>query len=379
MFVICLLASGTAGCLLFTDAINSAPAVSISAQQDPLQLARGLDAQFTAVANDPDQGTDSLTFDWYRDKTCDKALSGEPEDPNRGLALFTFHPKDLGPGCIAVVVTDNHGATATATVNYEVVDQAPVAVLEILSAAGQLKPVPGQPYPIPLYSKITLSGAKSYDPDDSNPTPIWHVFSADNTEVLVPGCPDSSKGASICTFSTSTPGTYRVQLVVSDDYTNSAAEQFIQVDVDQLPNILLDSAQPLPPTSPNDPPLLLLADRVNAFAINRVEDDGDPYPPSDPLAQSASTAGFVWFWRHYPADVSFQRWIGSGPTFTIGPGWFEPEDTIQVRVEYHDRVTACQPRTPGCDAAFAACDPNATICYAPYRRVEWVTWTVTFR
>ena len=381
MLVLCLLASGTAGCLLYTDPINAAPSVTITPGPDPTpQFVRSLDAQFTAIASDADQSTDPLTFDWYQyqDKTCENLPPGPPTDPNRG-PVWTIPLTTLGPGCVAVVVTDKHGATASATRKYDVVNQAPVANIEIQPAAGMLKPVPGQPYPIPLYSKITLSGANSYDPDDRKPTPIWHVFSADSTEVLVPGCPDNSKGPSFCTFSTSTPGTYQVQLVVSDDYTTSAAEQVIQVDVDQLPNILLDSAQPLPPTSPNDPPLLLLADRVNAFTINRVEDDGDPYPPSDPLAQAASTAGFVWFWRHYPADISFQRWIGSGPTFTIGPDWFEPQNTIQVRVEYHDRVTACQPRTPGCDAAFAACDPNATICYAPYRRVEWVTWTVTFR
>lgn len=379
VLVFCLLASGTAGCLLFTDPINSAPTVAISAQQDPLQLVRSLDAKFTAVASDPDQGTDSLSFDWYRNKTCDRVLDGSPENANRSIGSFTFQPTDLGSGCVGVVVTDKHGATATATLNYIVVDQPPIAVLEILTTAGQRAPIAGQPYPIALFSELTLSGAKSSDPDDIKPTPIWHVYSADGTGVLMPGCPDNSKGASFCTFSTSTPGTYSVQLVVSDDYKNTAAEQLIEVAEDELPNIVLDSAQPLPPTSPNDPPLFLLADQANSFTINRVEDDGDPYPSSDPLNPTASPAGFVWFLHDYSTDNFFHRWIGSGPTFTVPAGKYQPQDTIQVRVEYHDRVTACQPRTPGCDAAFAACDVNATICYAPYRRVEWVTWTVTFR
>jgi hypothetical protein len=376
-----LLASGTAGCLLFTDPINSAPTVTIAPGPETQSLARNLDAKFTAVASDPDQNTDSLNFTWYRDKSCEKALNGPPVVSSPGLVAFPpFQPKDLGSGCVAVVVTDEHGASATATQRYEVVDLLPVAVLEILPAAGQRAPIAGQPYPIALFSEITLSGSKSYDPDDSNPTPIWHVFSADDKEVLVSGCPDNSKSPFVCTFSTSTPGTYRVQLLVNDSSDKqSEADQLIQVAEDELPNIVLDSAQPLPPTSPNDPPLLLIADRANAFTINRVEDDGDPYPSSDPLHPTASPAGFVWFWRHYPGGVSFQRWIGSGPTFAIGGKSFQPQDTIQVRVEYHDRVTACQPRTPGCDAAFAACDVNATICYAPYRRVEWVTWTVTFR
>lgn len=386
--MLCLLASGTAGCLLFTDPINTAPTVAIAPGPELQKLVRNLTAQFTAVpvapavVIDPDQSTESLNFDWYQDKTCDKALNGPPKASGPGLvALPPFQPKDLGPGCVAVVVTDNHGATATATQRYEVVDLAPVAVLEIQPGTDQRPPVAGQAYPIALFSKLTLSGAQSYDPDDdTKPTPIWNVYSADGTQVLMPGCPDNSKGPFVCTFSTSTPGTYSVQLLVNDSSDmQGEADQLIQVAEDEVPNIVLDSAQPLPPTSPNDPPLLLLADLANSFIINRVEDDGDPYPASDPLTPTASPAGFVWFLRDYATDDFFHRVIGGGPTFTIQASTYQAQDTIQVRVEYHDRVTACQPRTPGCDAVFAACDVNATICYAPYRRVEWVTWTVTFR
>ena len=124
---------------------------------------------------------------------------------------------------------------------------------------------------------------------------------------------------------------------------------------------------------------MLSADQINAFTINRVEDDGDPYPSSVPFGSTASPAGFVWFIRDYPPSDPFQRWTGSGPTLTIPEKTYSPQQMIQVRVEYHDRVTACQPRTPGCDAVFAACDPNATICYSSDFRVEWVTWTVEFR
>jgi hypothetical protein len=260
---------------------------------------------------------------------------------------------------------------------YDVVDQAPIAVIEIQPAAGQPASVAGQPYPLALYSEITLSGAKSFDPDDIQPTPIWHVFSADDAEVLLPGCPDNSKGPYVCTFSTDAPGSYRVELVVNDISKKSTAEQLIQVAKDQLPSIDINSAQPLPPTSPNESPLLLLADLANTFTINRVEDDGDPYPAAAPL--TTSPAEFVWFLRLNQAGELFKRWIGGGPAFTIPAGTYQPQEGIQVRVEYHDRMTACQPRTPGCDAVFAACDPNATICYSTDLRVQWVTWTVAFR
>jgi hypothetical protein len=383
LLLLCLLASGIAGCLLFTDPINTAPTVAITTQQDPLNLVRSMTAaQFAAVASDPDQNESSLSYDWYRDKTCERVFDGSPSDPNRSHVTFTFQPKDLESGCVAVVVTDNRGATASATLKYEVVNQAPTASITIPTTAGQPAPVPGQPYPLALYSTITLLGtAKDPDSEDiKGLTPIWHVYyPADGTEISLPGCPDNSKGPLVCTFATRTPGSYRVKLFVNDNITASdPAEQLIQVADDQLPNIVLDNAMPLPPRSPNESPLLLFANLDNTFTINRVEDDGDPYPPSAPSSSTLnSPAGFVWYIR-LPNKTLFDRLIGGGPTFTIPPK-FNPQDIVQVRVEYHDRVTACQPRTPGCDAVFAACDPNATICYSSDFRVQWVTWTVEFR
>ena len=383
LLLLCLLASGTGGCLLFTDPINTAPTVSFPPQQDPLTLVRGK-TSITANASDPDQSIDSLKFDWYQGKTCGKSRCGPPAPSSLVFATFPFQLTELGPGCIVVVVTDNRGATASAEQSYEVVDQAPTASIEIQNTAGQPAPVAGQPYPLALYSEITLSGASSTDPDDNNLkllTPIWHVFAADSTEITVPGCPDNSKGAFVCTFSATAPGSYRVQLVVNDPSNKqSVAEQLIQVAGDQLPNIDIKSAQPLPPTSSSTSPLLLFANLPNTFTVIHVEDDGDPYPPSDSSDSTlASSAGFIWYIRGPgPTSTIFERWIGSGPTFTIPPK-FNPQDIVQVRVEYHDRVTACQPRTPGCDAVFAACDPNATICYSSDFRVEWVTWTVEFR
>lgn len=383
LLLFCLLASGTAGCLLFTDPINTAPTVSITAPsdaittpQDPPKIVRSKTA-FTADASDPDQSTDSLRFDWYQGKTCDKALGGPPAASKPGLVTFPLRPTELGTGCVAVVVTDNRGATATATLIYEVVDRAPIAVIAIPQAAGQPAPVAGQPYPLALYSTITLSGT-AFDPDSediASLTPIWSVYAADDTQIVLPGCPDNSKGPYVCTFSTATPGTYRVELVVNDNTMKSdPAEQFIQVAEDQLPNIVIDSAEPLPQTSPNESPLLLAANLDNTFTINRVEDDGDPYPTADPLnPYPAPPAGFVWFFRLDQTGKLFKRWIGGGPTFTIPANTYSPQQTIQVRAEYHDRVTAPQPKV------FATCDPNATICYSSDFRAQWVTWTVTFR
>ena len=309
-------------------------------------------------------------------------LVDRPRRRLSGMSPSRFSPRNLALG-VSPSWSRTTGATATATLSYEVVDQAPIAVIEIQQTVGQPAPVAGQPYPLALYSTITLSGTGS-DPDSEDIallTPIWSVYAADDTQIVLPGCPDNSKGPYVCTFSTATPGTYRVELVVNDNTMKSdPAVQFIQVAEDQLPNIVIDSAEPLPQTSPNESPLLLAANQVNTFTINRVDDDGDPYPTADPLnPYPAPPAGFVWFFRLDQTGDLFKRWIGGGPTFTIPANTYLPQQTIQVRAEYHDRVTACQPKTPGCSAVFAACDPNATICYSFDLRVQWVTWTVTFR
>jgi hypothetical protein len=374
-----------AGCLLFSDPVNKAPTVAITHQQDPLRLVRYKTARFEADAVDDDQSKDTLMIDWYRDKICTKVLAGSAIAPNLGLAPFQFIPTELGPGCVAVVVTDKHGATATAIQTYEVVDQPPVAALEIQSAPGLTLPQAGQPLQLPLYAQVTLSGKESKDPDGDSLTYLWSVYTDDEKQLLVATCPDNDIGVYACTFSADTPGRYHVELVVLSNEKSSVppAVQYIDVAGDQLPNIVIDSAQPKPQTSPDDSPIILFASWPNTFTITQVEDDGDPYPPIVPWTTGEeSTAGFVWFYRVYSTGSElFHRLDGiSSSSFTIPIGFFHPQETIQVRVEYRDRVTACQPRNTGCDAVFSACGSGATICYSSDQlRVQWVTWTVTFR
>ena len=381
----------SAGCLLFSDPINTAPAVSIACSQeafstvcsqgqDPPNFARKANVQFQAIASDPDQSTDTLRFDWYLGKYCNAVVPAQ--GPSVGQAQFLLLPTDLGSGCVAVVVTDSQGATAVASRDFAVVDQPPVAQLDIASAAGGVLPEPGQPLMLPLYARATFTAAESKDPDDNSEQLdfLWTVLSG-NTPIAMPGCPDPSKAPWLCSFATDKAGSYRVQIVVSDSILASApAEKAIQVAADQLPNIVLDFAQPLPPLSPDDPPLPLVASQPNTFTVNRVEDDGDPYPSSDPATPYPNPpASFLWFYQS-GGSPSFDRLsTATGPSLTVPPGTFGAQQAIRLRVEYHDRVTACQPKTLGCNAVLAACDPSATVCYSPDLRAQWVTWSVLFR
>lgn len=370
-----------AGCLAFADAINVAPTVTLDPPGAPFVLRKS--ARFTATAADANQSVDTLRFDWYQGRTCDDALSSPPVSSGAGRTEFSFVVTELGAGCVCVVVVDQHEATATDRQAYRVDNQAPVASIKVIP--GQAPPLNGQTIKLPLFATVVLSGAESSDAEDDPQrlTPKWTVKKDDKPVATIASCPDKTKGDFVCTFTTQDPGNYTVELIVvdSDEAASAAATQAIEVGNDQLPNIEIDSAVPLAPTSPDDPPLLALYNLDTTFAIYRVDDDGDPYPSSNPQTPyPVPPAGFVWYLRHYqPESDPFRRWIGNSPSLTIPGGMFHPGDTIQVRAEYHDRVSACQPRTPGCNAAFAACDVAATICYTSDFRAQWLTWTVAFQ
>jgi hypothetical protein len=379
-----LVASANTGCLLFSDPINTAPTVSITCSQAGVSIpctpdqkpsfVRNKIVLFQAVATDPDQRADTLRLDWYIDKSCNTALAGP------SALSGQYYPKDLGAGCVAVVVTDSQGASARAEQLFTVENQPPVAEIEIVTSPSLVAPEPGQPLMLPLYAKAPLTGAKSNDPDGAANLLnfAWRVYSGD-TQITMSGCPDPSKEPYLCTFGTDKPGNYRVQLVVSDQLEAESAPvtQAIQVAGEQLPNIVLDFVQPAPPFPPDDSPLQLLADLPNTFTINRVDDDGDPYPSADPTTPyPIPPAGFVWFVKT-DSKPAFERLTGAnGASYTIPVGSFSAQQSVRLRVEYHDRVTACQPK---CGAVFAACDPLATICYSSDLRVQWVTWAVVFR
>jgi hypothetical protein len=378
------------GCLLWSDPINTPPTVSISCPQDGLgapgdsacpaehipELFRG-DNSFQAVAFDKNQSADSLAFEWwYADTSCNNIFDG----PSLGKRSTFLHlANQLGNGCVRVVVTDSQGATAEDSLLFKVVDQAPIARLKLSSLAGA-QTLAGQPLTLPLFAKVTLTGKDSEDPDDDQFDYRWSV-KQDDAVIPMPGCPDPAKDRYLCTFASATPGAFRVQLVVADNWKESApVEQVIVVATDQLPGIVVETVTPAPPAPPEEAPLPWLANATITFAVAQVDDDGDPYPSTTSMSRFPTPpAGFVWSYKARGA-AGFSRVTGqTGPTFTIIGGTFQPQQSIDVRVEYHDRVTACQPYVTGCNAVFDSCARLANICYGPSLRAQWVTWAVDFR
>jgi hypothetical protein len=343
------------------------------------ELYRG-DNAFQAVAYDKNQSADSLTFEWwYADKSCNPSGFYGPSLGKR--STFLHASDELGKGCVRVVVTDSQGATAEASLLFEVVDQAPVAYVKLASLAGATS-LGGQPLTTPLFAKLTLTGVDSKDPDDDDKVLDfrWKVFQ-DDSEIAMPGCPDPSKERYLCTFTSATPGSFRVELVVADNWKESApVEQVIVVATDQVPKIVLETVTPALPAPPEEAPLQWRADAPITFAVLQVEDDGDPYPSTNSMSRFPTPpAGFVWYYKARSAP-GFNRVTGeTGPSFTIKEGTFSSQQSIDVRVEYRDRVTACQPNVAGCNAVFDPCDRLANICYGPNLRAQWVTWAVDFR
>jgi hypothetical protein len=115
-----LIASGTAGCLLFTDEVNAPPEVRIDG---PGQLRRGERAKFSAEVVDATGG--SPKYDWHAGRDCPVDLAGAA---NTGEHLETAPTQigvqpDPGPYCLWVVVTDAEGARGFAVKKVDVKDR----------------------------------------------------------------------------------------------------------------------------------------------------------------------------------------------------------------------------------------------------------------
>ena len=115
-----LLAGAVPACLLFTDAINSAPKVMIVA---PATLHPRDRAMFTAQASDPDG--DTVTLEWFvAPKKCQAVTAAEWAElqPTSTEDVLYLDVAGHDPFCVRVVARDRQGATSAAQ-PYEVTPQ----------------------------------------------------------------------------------------------------------------------------------------------------------------------------------------------------------------------------------------------------------------
>ncbi len=348
------LAASAAGCLLYTDPVNTPPELTKIAA-DSAQIFRGKDVKFAAAVSDAEQDEGSLELAWGTAREC----SAAPTPADVRTRVFAFRPTLLGTFCVWVSATDEHGATAFLAQSFSVNNRAPDARIDIV------KPAPAGDGVVDLYSDVRLSGARSLDPDADKIAYRWRMVGPGGQTQETPSCPDSPGGADVC-FPVKTPGKYAVELVAQDEHNGAS---------DPPAALVLMVAEDRPPCIKEAEPLVGLP-RVPAehrkttlFSVTFVKDDGDPYQRPTPPRPGA----FTWSWRRGTSGP-FQR-VAGGPRsdFEFPAGFFRPADVAEVRVSYEDRIardfSPCERAVP----QPAQCEVQlGSGCY------QWVTWTIEY-
>jgi hypothetical protein len=354
---ISLLISASTGCLLYTNSINVAPTVSIIS---PGQVARNVPVTFRAQASD-DQST-PLGYAWGAARGGCPA-SGEPPATapfaSDTAPAFTVTFAESGSYCLFVTVTDDFGASRSATLDVQVDDHPPVAVISRVDATA-IAPAPQ----IPLYTDLHFTGRFSTDPDAGETLAFSWTLAAPGG---VAGSPAACAGTpdDAC-FSVDQPGIYVLGLTARDG-DGMTATQTLSLDVapDHPPCIVATD----PPSSlsriVHDPGLDL------TVLVTGVDDDGDPLPapPARP-----SMASFVWAWRTGGSGPFVRLADYDLPAYTFPGGSFQSGQTLEVRVEAHDRVAR-----PDELLACYQMQPQPAVCEVAPGCDQWVTWTVELR
>ena len=360
-----VLISGSIGCLLYTDPVNVAPTVSITV---PQTILRGKSITFGANAHDDEDSIYQLTYDWgVASGVCPagNALPTASLFPPGNQITYTVMPESDGDFCAYVRVTDRHKANGTATANFAVGDRPPNASIQRVSLLTQalLTQAAFQGDVVPLYSQLRYTAIGSTDPDGDVLTFVWELdqnVGGTLVPVTLNPCADASPDA--C-FPVMTPGTYTLT-VTADDGKGMTGQDQVSFDVaaDQPPCIVDTD----PPYAVMNMPLNPMLDAN--FAVNTVDDDGDPVPA---LLGQQSMASFVWSWR-VGGTGDFTRKVSVDvPKFTIPAGTYPSGTELEVRVEAHDRRPVA-PELTSCDRTKAVCPWPVTSCS------QWVTWSVEF-
>ncbi len=336
------------GCL-YTDPINMPPRFAQIIPAGPVW--RNLPATFTASVSDPNG--DAVSLAWAHTVGCPIAspLGGGPcnpcpvgsndyRDPSRWPPYdpvpqqsYTVAAAETDqPFCIWAFATDRHGAVEPAILPVNPLNHLPSANIRVVKP-HMVNGASG----IPRYAEIELSGDDSTDADPGDLGRLkfeWSLVRRAAGSGLATGalagttCSSRETTSSWC-FVPDIEGTYLVQLMVQDGYVNPDAAlvppftvtRELTVARDQLP--CLASVDPLSPVVSG-----ANADDDQNFSVRKVDDDGDPYPPSGAIH-------FNWF-----------KGLASGPLqplgndvaqLTVHGSEFASGQEIVVRVEIADR------------------------------------------
>jgi hypothetical protein len=139
--LVTLVCLASAGCLLFTGAVNSSPTVHIVPPGGPFY--RGQPIAIRASVSDPDG--DAVKLDWWTsvgDCPVPLALGAEPmatvsSPPGDPTFDYTFMPGAPATVCVWVLATDVHGASAFDAVPIASQNHQPVAMIQVLEPTAK--------------------------------------------------------------------------------------------------------------------------------------------------------------------------------------------------------------------------------------------------
>jgi hypothetical protein len=348
------------GCL-FTDPINMRPTISIVTSMGAVW--RGQTAAFTAVTSDADNDAVKVRWALVPGAACPDptpATNWPAGDDGQGATFTVSAAETTAPFCLWAFATDRWGAQAPANLFVDPQNHPPLAQLdvEVPEAAGDY----------PLYQAFRLSAAASSDPENDELVRAWTFHHPALSTATKSTCPDDD--LRFC-FAADVDGVYEVSVKVSEKANPSSsttATRSLVVRADQPPCLV--AASPSLTTLP----LVHALDAGNGktpqddvFKVERVDDDGDPFP-----AASDRPSLLHFAWSVGPSDQALAFVDDDSPTLTIAGGAHRVGDEVRVRVEISDR------KTDRSRLEFLSCGDSA-ICPAANACFQRMTWTVSYR
>jgi hypothetical protein len=228
------------GC--FTTPVNMTPNVHIISRTATVPF--GQSVTYTATASDPDG--DSFNLFWQQttttptcppppDISSPSTWPGPDTDWSAGSEALVPGNRTKSPFCIWVKAVDSWGAASADAIRVFPLDQAPVAMLALVSPPNALS--------FPPKTAFELSAEGSMDANAGDvPTFAWTAVPS--TAKLM-SCADAPNNSARQCFTADTAGIYQVTVVVTDGAgTTSSASQLLNVVPGPPPVARIDLVSP---------------------------------------------------------------------------------------------------------------------------------------
>jgi hypothetical protein len=341
-----LLVAALPACFYF-ESINQRPSIAIvRVTETSITRASALDLR--AVVRD--SGGDSVALTW-RAYRCGATLADcddQPYDDGAGVAFRTQVPVRTSAQQLVQHVrvelegTDSRGAVA---------DPAQVLELDVFNAPPALEA------PIALGGKVVGASvewrARFLDPDgDTDKVAVsWQLTGPGVGAVrLLGGGQEPDRYRFDRAEQTAAALGHWTMMVRATDEAGATAVASSQIDI----------AADLPPCLTTLAPVTaapLLFDQARRFAVLRVSDDLDPYPPRP------GEPGPRFAWSLLAPSRGGMRVVLTGATgnaVELDPATFVPGEVLQLRVEIGDREDRAP--APGCVDSSDSCSIQQTPC-----------------